>query len=121
MANEEKTGWEKAGFPNPFLVPTTTVAQALFDALLERLEITAEGRKKKEVFSLHRPELLAENEKEREQIAIFAHRIDYYILSELLPLYYDKETYDGVGNWTTEPRYWGYNGLGYYHIYMIRL
>lgn len=114
------SGWNDAGFPNPYLVPSVTVAQALYDALRERLEITAEGRKKKEIFSLRRPELLEGNEKERTQQAIFAHYIDYYLLSELLPLYYDKVEFDGVGNWTTEPRYWGYNGLGYYHIFMKR-
>lgn len=112
--------WTDAGFPNPFLVPSVTVAQALFDALLERVEITANGRKKKEIFSLRRPELLEGNEQDRTQQAIFAHYIDYYLLADVLPLYYDKEEFDGVGNWTTEPRYWGYDGLGYYHVYMKR-
>lgn len=117
--------WSDAGFPYPFLVPLTAPAQALYDALVERIELTAAGRGGRVLLPFPRPELMGEDMDVSSGWGVYhVHHltdiIDYYLLHEALPLYYDKETYDGDCNWTAEPKYWGYDGLGHYHVLMKR-
>ena len=106
--------WQDAGFPYPYLVPSTTAAQALYDALTERLYLTQAERDRaaqgysQGKYGFHRPELLSDKYQ-----AHYREPADYDImgyiddrLDDVLWLYYDHDTY----NWQEtlhEKPYWG--------------
>ncbi|MBR4674198.1 MAG: hypothetical protein IKP00_07020 [Victivallales bacterium] len=120
MANEEKTGWEKAGFPNPYLVTNTAVARAFIDAIVERYFFAESEKQKYEengyVGNIHRPEILGGDKWKGGSYWWvenwdFMSVVDADIL-ELLNYFYDAETFDGNPVVEGNTYYWGYSDLG---------